>query len=872
MALSFFNNWIYSTKKSAEDFALSINEDIYDKVYSFVHLPYNINEAEHKIIKNGMLDLSKEKQRDRFFVGVLESQSHEIYSFSYGTVDGWYYGARRNENNVIEIMKNDDSTKGYSWYYSVNEDMTAKELALIAGKFDPRTRLWYQAAAESGKPTFSPIYKHFVMDDLTVSCGWPVYNENGALQGVLGTHLLLSDIGSYLQSTVNEYNGFAIIIEKTSNQLIANSMGKPDFKVRRDGTIKRSKLSDIACTDIENAYEQFKKDRNPRQVIDMDKDHYFTNFREIHMNGIDWIIISAIPESFFLADVYKSITEAIFIAVVTLILTIIAYNVIMRKYLNPMNSLLQISKEISLGNLSKRVNIVRDDEIGLISKSFNQVADKMQSIISNLESTVDQRTEELRNLIEELEEKKDELSLILDSSAEGIFGTDLEGNCMFCNTSALKMLGYTKQEDLLGQNMHRLIHHTMKDGTPYPIEVCKIISFMKKGEGLEADDEVFWRADGTSFDVEYHSYPQIKNEKIIGAVVTFMDITERKKRDDEIKFLSNHDVLTGLFNRRYFESNLEKIDIPENLPLSVIFADINGLKMTNDIFGHTAGDKLIKKSSEILKNACRQNDILARVGGDEFIILLPNTTAENCKKIISRIKEEFLDASVEAIKCSISLGQDTKTSPEQSLQETMTNAEDDMYKDKTMNRKSVNRDMISNIIKTLHGKSQVEKEHSYGVSNLCAQLGSALGLSETEINKLKRAGYLHDIGKIVLDENLLRKEVLTDEEAEKVKQHSAVGYRILNLFDDTLDLAEYVYSHHEKWDGTGYPRGLKGEQIPLISRIIAAVELYDRVLNSEGLPPNERKLNAIESIRQGSGTYFDPKIVDKLIEIVKEVK
>ena len=98
----------------------------------------------------------------------------------------------------------------------------------------------------------------------------------------------------------------------------------------------------------------------------------------------------------------------------------------------------------------------------------------------------------------------------------------------------------------------------MKDGTPYPIEVCKIISFMKKGEGLEADDEVFWRADGTSFDVEYHSYPQIKNEKIIGAVVTFMDITERKKRDDEIKFLSNHDVLTGLFNRRYFESNLEK--------------------------------------------------------------------------------------------------------------------------------------------------------------------------------------------------------------------------------------------------------------------------------------------------------------------------
>jgi HD-GYP domain-containing protein (c-di-GMP phosphodiesterase class II) len=149
-------------------------------------------------------------------------------------------------------------------------------------------------------------------------------------------------------------------------------------------------------------------------------------------------------------------------------------------------------------------------------------------------------------------------------------------------------------------------------------------------------------------------------------------------------------------------------------------------------------------------------------------------------------------------------------------------------------------------------------------------VGAALHLPETEISKLKRAAYLHDIGKIVLDDGMLTKDTLSDDEREKMQQHSVVGYRILNLFDDTLDLAEYVYGHHERWDGKGYPRGLKGEQIPLLSRIIAVTETYDRVLNRGDFPLKDRKQAALDVIKNGSGTQFDPQIAELFVQIIEK--
>ena len=195
-------------------------------------------------------------------------------------------------------------------------------------------------------------------------------------------------------------------------------------------------------------------------------------------------------------------------------------------------------------------------------------------------------------------------------------------------------------------------------------------------------------------------------------MITFLDNTERKRNEDYIKYLSYHDSLTRLYNRMFFEEEMRRLNTERSLPLSIIFGDVNGLKLTNDIFGHAAGDDLLRKTAEILKKVCREEDIMARMGGDEFAILLPKTSAQVALKIIERIKNEFSKEPIGVIKYSISMGYDTKVKMNKSIEETMENAEDMMYKEKMLNRKIIDSSMIQTIIETLHNASEREKQHS----------------------------------------------------------------------------------------------------------------------------------------------------------------
>lgn len=251
-------------------------------------------------------------------------------------------------------------------------------------------------------------------------------------------------------------------------------------------------------------------------------------------------------------------------------------------------------------------------------------------------------------------------------------------------------------------------------------------------------------------------------------------------------------------------------------------------------------------------------------------MLLPKSTGKEAKKIIARINEEFANVQTNAIKGSISMGVATKETKQESITDVLAHAEERMYLAKALERESAKGNAVKSIINDLHESNSKEKGHSERVSELCGKVGRELMLSEDKICRLKEAGYLHNIGKIALAEKTEKqKSTLPPQVVRDLKKYSVVGYRILHFFDNTIDLAEAVLNHHEHWDGSGHPKGLKGEEIPLFARIISIAQSYDRCLEGQYMPKPVKAQDALAYIIERAGTEFDPQIVGIFVNMLK---
>ncbi|MCH5138890.1 PAS domain S-box protein, partial [Clostridiaceae bacterium UIB06] len=529
-----FSNWKASIDNTIAKMEDTANKDIFNEIETLVIIPLQNNEINHNLIENRIIDIYNKKQREAYFAGVVKSSSEEIYSFSYGTENGEYYGARKNEKNQIELYRSDNTTNGNSFYYSTNDDLTEGSFIKDYGNFDPRTRDWYIAGKEKGKPSFSSIYKHFVKDDLALSSAYPIYNKKGILQGVMGTHITLSRLNSSLKEIAKDNMATAYIIEKNSGYLVANSLDKPNFQTLSNGNIKRTPIGEIENKSIIQAYENYKKSSNNNFITKSEKEKLHIKILEYKKEGLDWLIITTIPESMFTTEIKSNINTSILLSIIAFILGIIIHMKSTEFILKPINHLISAADKFSKGDLSQRAKIFRNDEIGKLSNSFNNMAEKLYSLINSLEEKVRARTSELEYANSALKKSEEDIRLLLNSAAEGIFGIDMNGNCTFINPSSLKLLGYKHQDELIGKNIHWKIHYSRLDGTPCQLDECKILKALIKGEETHADDEVFWNADGTCFPVEIFSYPQYRDGEIVGAVVTFMDITERKLAQNEL--------------------------------------------------------------------------------------------------------------------------------------------------------------------------------------------------------------------------------------------------------------------------------------------------------------------------------------------------
>lgn len=357
-----------------------------------------------------------------------------------------------------------------------------------------------------------------------------------------------------------------------------------------------------------------------------------------------------------------------------------------------------------------------------------------------------------------------------------------------------------------------------------------------------------------------------KENEVIGIT---RNISTDKQYREQIEYLSYHDQLTGLYNRRFFEEELKRLDNKRNLPLGIVMADVNGLKLVNDSFGHLIGDQLLIKVAEVLKKTCRADEIISRIGGDEFTILIPRIEENQIEALISRIQEAAAQEKIGSVELSVSFGWDIKENNQEDILEIFKKAENYMYQKKLFEGPSMRGKTIGAILTTLNEKNSREKRHSQRVSELCERFAVALGFSERGIEEMKTAGLLHDIGKIAINEELLnRAGPLSAEEMEEVRRHPEIGYRILRSVNDMVEMSEYVLCHHERWDGTGYPKGLKREEVPIQARILSIADAFDAITSERSYRRTKTDQEGAQELLKCAGTQFDPSLIPTFVKMI----
>ena len=339
----------------------------------------------------------------------------------------------------------------------------------------------------------------------------------------------------------------------------------------------------------------------------------------------------------------------------------------------------------------------------------------------------------------------------------------------------------------------------------------------------------------------------------------------RKQAEETSKYLSMHDPLTGLYNRAYFEEEMNRFKDDRYLPITVIMCDVDGLKLVNDTFGHAVGDQLLTATAQIIQKAIRQGDVAARIGGDELAIVLPEADEKIAQSISHRLKQQVEKYNQEAsgVPLSVSFGYAVRKTRETSMQDLLKEADDNMYREKLHHSRSARSAIVDTVMKLLKERDFVTEEHALRLQDLTSRLARNLGLPDAIIAEIRLLAKFHDIGKIAIPDHVLRKAgPLSAEEWMDMRRHCEIGYRIAQSSPDLLPIADWILKHHEWWNGQGYPLGLSGEEIPLACRILAVADAYDAMTSNRPYRKAMSHEIAIAELKRCAGTQFDPAVVE----------
>jgi diguanylate cyclase (GGDEF)-like protein/PAS domain S-box-containing protein len=452
---------------------------------------------------------------------------------------------------------------------------------------------------------------------------------------------------------------------------------------------------------------------------------------------------------------------------------------------------------------------------------------------------------------------------IVESTDDAIYMVDGDCRYLYANEKVLAGLGLP-EEAVIGKQYDDF--HTVEDSREFHNVVERVF---ETGESRRYEhknnkaERYFLR---TLSPVKDALTRRTKHVTVISK-----EITDLKKTEEKLKYLSLHDVLTGLYNRVYFEEEMHRIETGRFDLVGLIVFDIDGLKLVNDTLGHDRGDELIRTASKVIRESFRESDVVARVGGDEFAILLPNSPQSKVENICARIKNAIAlyNTTNPKLPLSVSTGYAVRSGYIKSVSELYREADNNMYKEKLAGSASAKNAIIQNLINTVEAKGEMTQEAREGFQRMVAALANAISLPEERIKDLRLLAQFHDIGNAGIHEQLLLKpDRLTSGELLEVQKHTDIGHRIAQAAPELTHIADFILKHHEWWNGKGYPLGLKGDEIPMESRIIALVSAYSAMTNPRPHRDAMVQQEAIAELRKFFGTQFDPLLVEKFIEII----
>lgn len=493
-------------------------------------------------------------------------------------------------------------------------------------------------------------------------------------------------------------------------------------------------------------------------------------------------------------------------------------------------------------NFSNITTLHCNDEIGQLSSSIN-------------------------NMLMKIKDYNKQLSIVLDGANAGYWVYDILSDRLTYNNKFASIIENTQLKNACSANTISRLFHTSDMQYVFDVFEKNVLTLNEPAiiehRILTNSGNYKWiLTQGRVVDYD-------KNNKPIKIAGIITDIDSKKQTEYELNYLTYYDKLTNVYNRGYYEYIISKIDSEANLPLTIIIGDLNGLKITNDTFGHSEGDKLLKRAAEMFKASCGSNAIICRWGGDEFTILLPNTDESQGEKICATIKEKCNDEN--SIKVNIALGCSTKKSIAETIDSVIGDAEEKMYRNKLLEHASSRNSIISSLSKTLWEKNFESEEHSQRIFNLCTKIGEKLKLTSAQLDELWILAKLHDIGNLAISDDILHKATpLTNDEWDIMKTHTEIGYRIATSAPDLRPIAYAILSHHERYDGTGYPNKLKGEEIPFLARLLCIVDAYDIMTHDRPYKKALSQALAIEELKKHSGTQFDPSLLQICIEVFEK--